>query len=57
MVILKNLLRFLKYYFSNFGRKKPLYSNDKNYSFVKKIRENGFVTSDIYSKEIISGKK
>jgi len=56
MVILKNLLRFLKYYFSNFGRKKPLYSNDKNYSFVKKIRENSFVTSDIYSKEITSGK-
>ena len=57
MIILKNLLRFLKYYFSNFGRKKPLYSNDKNYFFVEKIRENGFTTSDIYSKEITSGKK
>jgi hypothetical protein len=57
MIILKNLLRFLKYYFGNFGKKKPVYNNDKNYDFVKKLRQDGFIISDIYSKKITSGKK
>lgn len=57
MIILKNLLRFIKYYFGNFVKKKPVYDNDKNYVFVEKIRQDGYIISDIYSKKITSGKK